>query len=81
MPSPTTPDVRRERGDGGSAWRRRNSDGQGRRCHASIAGRIGRSGGETMGAVGQRRRCIAPGAAGIGHHAVEQRRTVKDLDR
>ena len=28
----------------------------------------------------KRRRCISPGAA-IGHHAVEQRRTVKDLDR
>ena len=34
-----------------------------------------------MGAVGQRRRRVAPGPAAIGHHAVEQRRTVIDLDR
>ena len=34
-----------------------------------------------MGAVRQRRRCVGPGAAAIGHHAAEQRRPVIDLDR
>ena len=34
-----------------------------------------------MGAIGQRRRRIAPGPAAVGHRAAEQRRTVIDLDR
>ena len=34
-----------------------------------------------MGAIGQRRRGVAPGPAAVGGRAAEQRRTVIDLDR
>ena len=54
---------------------------QRRRGRTGIAGRIGCGRGQAVGAVRQRGRCIGPGAAAIGHDAVEQRRTVIDLDR
>ena len=60
--------VGRERGDG-----RRNrcggvdGDAQRARGHAGIAGSIGRRGGQAVGAVGQRRRGVAPGPCSARH--------------
>ena len=46
-----------------------------------IGGRIARRRRQAVGAVRQRRRRIAPGAAAVGHRAAQQRRAVKNLDR
>ena len=51
------------------------------RGHAGIAGGIGGGGGEAVGAIGKRRRGVAPGAAAVGGGAAEQRGPVIDLDR
>ena len=81
MWSPTTPLSVRERGDA-RGHRRRGIDGhaQRRRGRAGIAGRIGRRRGQAVGAIGQRRGGVAPGAAAIGRGAAQQRRAVKHLD-
>ena len=51
------------------------------RGHAGIAGHIGRGCGQAVGAIGQRRRGVAPGAGAARGHAAEQRGAVIDLDR
>ena len=51
------------------------------RGRAGIAGDIGGGGGQAVGAVGERRRRIGPGAAAVGGGAAEQRGAVIDLDR
>ena len=74
--------VGRERGDRGcSRGRRVDGHVQRARGRAGIAGRIGCRGGQAVGAIRQRRRRVAPGAAAVRQRAAEQRRAVIDLDR
>ena len=51
------------------------------RGRADVAGRIGRRGGEAVGAVGQRGGGEAPGAAAVGRRGAEQGGAVVDLHR
>ena len=74
--------VGRERGDGrGNRGCRVDGHAQRGRGHAGIAGRIGGSGGQAVGAIRQGRSGVAPGPCPVASGAAEQRGTVIDLDR
>ena len=82
MRSPTTPlSVENELMVGATGAAGVDGDGERARGHPGIAGGIGGGGGQAVGAIGQRWRGVAPGAGPARGHAVEQRRTVIDLDR